>query len=220
MKLFCTNYTLDSVTVNPLTLETPLGNVVFKAKINEVYFDSNLLSTVKSRESNNLVGSWKSSNCEIDCLLANFNPVLPSSMKIDKCFAFIWRIKALENLEINLQCLLESCLIGSPESGEHLIAQTFENNSINLSIGTEDEEKLELRSKNNDWIPHRLLSSINSSKLCYLDQGIEARFSLLKEEKIQVQFIVAWVLKTNNDLSTWYAVEQSGRSILNQAGFY
>jgi|GEM_PF-4058594 len=75
-------------------------------------------------------------------------------------------------------------------------------------------------SENNDWVPHRFLSSINSSNLCYLDQGIEVRFSLLKGEKIQVQFTVAWVLKTNKDLSTWYAVEQPATAILHQAGFF
>ena len=220
MTLFCTNHILDSVIYNPLKLETPLGNLSFKFKVNEVYFNHNELSAVKARGSNNYVSSWKSNNCEIDCLRANFNPVLPFNMKVDQCFAFIWRIKAFKNLEINLQCLLETCLIGSPDSGEHLIAQSFENNSINLVIGTEDEEKLQIRSENNDWIPHRFGSILDSNSICYLDQGVEVHFHLLKEEKIQIQFIVAWVLNTNHDLSTWYAVEQPTIKILNQVGFY
>lgn len=219
MNLFCTHHILNSVKENPLKLETPLGNIVCEAKINDSHFSSNLLSTLKSRESDDFLSSWKSNHCEIDCLRVNFNPTLPSNMKVDKCFAFIWRIKALENLDISLQCLLETYLIGSPDSGEDLIAQSFESNSINLSMGTEDEEKLELRAKNNDWVPHRLQSNINSDNICYLDQGIEVHFSLLKGEKLQVQFVVAWALKANNE-STWYAVEQSAIEILNQAGFY
>lgn len=220
MKLFYTHYPLDLIKRDILKLSTPLGNVMFKAKINNFCLDSHLLSVFKLKKYPNLIGTWKSNNCEMNCLLATFNPVLPSDMKIDKCFAFIWRIKALESLEVNLQCLLENHLIGSPESGEYLIAQTFESDLINLSIGTEDEEKLEFRSKNNNWIPYRLSSLINSNNICYLDQGLELNFSLLKDEKIQIQFIVAWGLKRNHDLSTWYAVEQSTEGILNQAGFY
>jgi hypothetical protein len=71
-------------------------------------------------------------------------------MGVDKCFELIWRIKALENLDISLQWPLDTVVIGPPEPGEYLIAQTFEDNSISLSIGSEDEEKLELRAKNND----------------------------------------------------------------------
>ncbi|WP_068467419.1 hypothetical protein [Candidatus Protochlamydia phocaeensis] len=119
-----------------------------------------------------------------------------------------------------MQCVLETSLIGFPDSGEHLISQSFEHNSINLSIGTEDEEKIELRAKNNDWVPLRLQTTIMPDNIRYLDQGLETCFSLIKGEKIQIQFIVAWVLKTNNDLSTWYAVEQPNIEILKQAGFY
>ena len=218
MSLFGTNHILNSVVENPLKLETPLGDIVFKIKINEDYCNS--LETVKSNELDCYLSSWKSKNCEIECLRTKFNPILPPDMKVDKCFAYIWRIQALENLNISLQGILETSLIGSPDSGEHLISQSFEHNSINLSIGTEDEEKIELRAKNNDWVPHRLQPTIMSDNIRYLDQGLEARFSLMKGEKIQIQFITAWVLKTNNDLSTWYAVEQSNIEILNQAGFY
>ncbi len=220
MIFFGTNHMLNSVMENPLKLETPLGNIVFKATINEAHFNSNSLEIVKCNVLDCYLSSLRSNNCEVECLRTKFNPVLPPDMKVDECFAFIWRIQALENLNISLQCLLETSLIGSPDSGEHLIAQSFEHNSINLSIGTEDEEKIELRAKNNDWVPHRFQTTIISDNIRYLDQGLEVHFSLLKGEKIQIQFIAAWVLKTNNDLSTWYAVEQSTIEILNQVGFY
>ena len=127
--------------------------------------------------------------------------------------------QVLENLNVNLQCLLDTVLVGSPDPGEYLIAQTFENHSINLSIGTEDEDKLVLRANNNDWIPRRFHSTINTDNFCYLDQGLEVNFSLLQEEKIQIQFVIAWVLNKNNAVFTWYAVEQSAIEILNQVGF-
>ena len=219
MSLFCTKRILHSVQENRLRLETPLGSMEFKVKINGLLTEFNFLSNIKSIESDSFLSSWESSGCEIDCLQANFIPVLPSNMKVENCFAFIWRIKALDTLNISLSCLLDTFILGSPETGEYLIAQTFEDNSINLSIGTEDEEKLELRAKHNDWVPHRFQSTINSDNICYLDQGIEVNFALLKEEKIQIQFIVAWGSKKNNKLSTWYAVEQSAIEILQRVGF-
>jgi hypothetical protein len=45
------------------------------------------------------------------------------------------------------------------------------------------------------------------------------KFLLTKEEKIQIQFFIAWDLKNDTELSTWYVVEQSAIEILNQAGF-
>jgi len=219
MSLFYTNQILHSVTENPLKLETPLGQIKFKIIINELPLNFNFLSNVQSTNSHNFLFSTKSKDFEIDCLRVQFIPVLPSHMNVDKCFAFIWRIKALENLNVNLQCLLDTVLVGSPDPGEYLIAQTFENHSINLSIGTEDEDKLVLRANNNDWIPRRFHSTINTDNFCYLDQGLEVNFSLLQEEKIQIQFVIAWVLNKNNAVFTWYAVEQSAIEILNQVGF-
>ncbi len=78
MKLFGTNHILNSVVENPLKLETPLGDIVFKVKINEDYF--NFLETVKSNGFDCYLSSWKSKNCEIDCLRTKFNPILPPDM--------------------------------------------------------------------------------------------------------------------------------------------
>ena len=73
--------------------------------------------------------------------------------------------------------LLESHLKGSPESGEYLISQSFEADSTKLFMGTEDEEKLELRSIVNDWVPHRLQDQLTADNIRYLDQGFEVKLS-------------------------------------------
>lgn len=44
-------------------------------------------------------------------------------------------------------------------------------------------------------------------------------FSLIKGEKIQIHFVIAWNSKKNNKISNWYAVEQSAKEILRQVGF-
>lgn len=109
MNLFYKNKKSYSIE-DPFNLHTPLGHVIFKAKIDHNDID---------------LSFTESSKYKIECLKTSFKPVLPSGMKTDECYAFIWRIKALENFDIKIRCLLESSLIGSPEPGEHLIAQTF-----------------------------------------------------------------------------------------------
>lgn len=87
-------------------------------------------------------------------------------------------------------------------------------------MGTEDEEKLEIRSISNDWVPRRLLSSISEKNFCYLDQGIEVHLPLLKDDTVQIQFIIAWASKTQINSSLWFAVDQSAKDILKQIDFY
>lgn len=218
MSLFRKNQRLLLVKENVLKLDTPLGDVKFELKINHSFIDLNTFSTFNFVESETFLSSKINQSNEINCLRAKFIPTLPPDIKVDNCFAFIWRIKALDRLDVNLSCFLDSSVRGSPEPGESLIAQTFEDNAIHLSIGTEDEEKLQLRAQNNEWVPTRFQSIINPDNICYLDHGIEVNFSLLKEEKIQIHFIVAWNSKNEHASSIWYAVDQSAADILHQLG--
>jgi hypothetical protein len=220
MSLFSTDQTLHLINKEPLTLKTPLGDLFFKIKINDSFIKIESCSNIKSIQSNNVLMSWNIESCDIECLRINFDPNLPPHMKTDKCFAFIWRIKAIRNLEVSLNCLLKTSLSASPETGEYLIAQSFEDKSIKLCIGTEDEEGLRQRAKNKNWMPYRLVTEINADNICYLDKGLEVHFSLLQEEKIQIQFITAWCPIGNKEISAWYAVDQSSIEILKQSGFY
>ena len=140
---------------------------------------------------------------------------------MDDCICGIWRIKALKEINCSFNCYLQTEANidskGWPESGEGLIAQSFENDQIKLTIGTEDEEYLERRAKSQDWLPHRFKSEMKANLIEYLYNGIKVTVpKLFQNEQAQLHFIAAWSFKKDSDASTWYAVDQSPRNILKQ----
>lgn len=139
---------------NPLTLETPLGRIRFNCAFNE-----KSLSTVRPQAKvvlnhHSTLLSWTLRECDIEFLCLNFPPKLPSGMHVDTCFAGVWRIKTLDQrIAFKFSVCLESPLKPDPESGEHLIAQSFEDPATKLTIGTEDEDALMARASQKNWLP-------------------------------------------------------------------
>lgn len=218
MNLFTLNrQVLPTCNINPLTVETPLGHVQFNCS-----FTTQLLSNVQPQTTllltpDSVLSSWVFEECNIEFLRLSFPPKLPLGMHVDYCFAGIWKIKLLTNrMAFKLSCFLDSHTEPSPEPGERLLAQTFENSSVKLTIGTEDEEALIARAAGKNWLPLHFKNSLNPDNVCYRNQGLEI---VLPESKchdlIQINFIVAWASKTFDPLSTWYAVDQSPEYILS-----
>lgn len=218
MSLFFTEQPLGPTHNNPLQLETPLGNIVLDIRINHSLVGQQHLSGVQSTASGDLLSRWKMDDCMIELVGANFDPILPSGMTVDGCFAWVWRIWVLEDLNLNLSCSLDTTLEASPEPGEDLVVQSFENTLTKLSIGTEDEDALTFRAKNHDWV-RGFESRITPDHIDYIDHGITVRFHLLAGNQLQIQFVIAWSSREDRGISTWYAAEQSSEVILNQAGF-
>lgn len=203
--------------INLLLLESPLGQVRFNCS-----FLGKSLCIIKPQStilinSKAILSSWSFKECHIEFLYLDFPPKLPSNMHVDKCVGGVWRIKTMSNeIAFKLDSHLESSLKGSPESGEYLLAQSFEDSSIRLTIGTEDNEALIARSIVKDWLPSFYKDVLKPSNVCYEKQGL--RIVLPESDSgdlIQVHFIVAWTSKGNDPLSTWYAVDQSPEYILN-----
>lgn len=219
MRLFVTNQQLHSMNINPLQLRTPLGEIIFKCIVSDLALKVDSSAKVMAKSSHHFLVSWINENYLIDFLRAEFDPVLPSNMKVNDCFAGIWRIKALKKINVNLNAILMTSLNGSPETGEYLMTQFFEDEFTKLSIGTEDEERLEHRAKSQDWLPPRFEQEITADNIRFLENGICVDLALLKDEQLQIKFVVAWSSKSDKELSTWYAVDQSTAYILKQSDF-
>lgn len=102
------------------------------------------------------LSSWLLQECYIEFLQVNFKPKLPLGMHVDQCIASIWRVKAVKNyVTFKFNCSLDASLEPSPESGERLLAQSFEDQITKLTIGTEDEEALIARSSINQTSSNR-----------------------------------------------------------------
>ncbi len=220
MNLFTINHQLYPTNLKPLKFQTPLGNLFFNCQV----FDESLLTTqptkIESFKSENIISSWISDDYIVEFIRLNFAPKLPLGMKIDDCIFAAWRIKSLRKMiECNFTCSLDSDLESFPESGEGLIAQSFENEYYKLSIGTEDEEYLQRRAESQYWLPNHFKAKLNADQINYLHNGIEITLpKLLQSEKLQIHFIASWSSKKNPEISTWYAVDQSPEEIAEKAG--
>lgn len=137
-------------------------------------------------------------------------------MNVDKCIAGVWRINTISNkLNFKFQCCLETNLEGSPESGEGFIAQSFENDSIRITMGTEDEEGFE-KHVGSKWLPKHFKNQFYPNLFEYLKNGISVTLpSLFKNDFVEVHFLVAW--SSSKDIATWYAVDQPIKEILQKA---
>lgn len=209
---------LSKCNINPLMAETPLGRIRFNCSFNEKSL-SNFTpqATFLLDRNSTFLFSWKFEECIIEFLCLNFSPKLPSSMHVDSCFARMWRIKTLDKqIAFNFSGSLESQIKPYNESGECLLAQSFEDSAIKLTIGTEDEDSLMARASKKDWLPLHFKDSLKLDNVRYEKQGLGI---FLPEsglnDLIQVHFIVAWTSKIFDPISTWYAVDQSPKYILS-----
>lgn len=203
--------------IKPLTVETPLGHIRFNCSFNEKSLSNVRPQATFLPKHNSTLFSWAFEECNIEFLCLYFSPKLPLGMHVDNCFAGVWRIKTLnKRIFFNLSGVLESQITPNPESGEFLLAQSFEDPAIKLTIGTEDEEALVVRASEKNWLPYHFRDSLKPDNVRYDNQGL--KIVLPESERhdlIQVHFIVAWTSKRFDPLSTWYAVDQSPEYILN-----
>lgn len=220
MNLFNPTQTLTKGHNSDLHLSTPLGVLQFEFSFNEKRISSIQPSQIFLNQTTALA-RWNLDECLVEFVKIQFTPKLPVGMNVDKCFAGIWRIKSLSKiLNPVFRTYLVSDHEGSPESGEGLISQLFENNLVNLSIGTEDEEYLTQRAEINQWMPERLKDSLKVEAVDLIPGGIQTIIpSLETEERIQVHSIVAWSQKSTKESSTLFAVDQSTDFILASKGF-
>lgn len=220
MNLFISHELLHPIDFDILKFQTPLG---------ELFFDCELVNTsimnvtpikIEGINSSPIIASWSFDSCYIEFLRSAFIPKLLKGMQVDQCFCGIWRVKAFKEMNFNFKCYLNkknNSLQGSPEPGQGLIAQSFEDNGIKLTIGTENEEEIQNRAKINNWLPTHFQSEIESDHIQYLLNGLKVTLPpLMKTEQAQIHFTVAWNSLRNPEVSTWYAVDQSIQTILKQ----
>jgi len=220
MNLFTIKQPVSITVADNLLVETPLGNLVF-----ELFFTggSTLLNKPKESKfisSKAVLFSWEFKECLVEFLQVNFVPNIPFGMNVDRCIGGIWRVKSLsEKTSFKFCCRLKSQIKPFPEPGEGLITQSFESDMIKLTIGTEDEELLQSRAIKNNNFPSHFQNKINPDTIEYLVDGIQITLPECQcDDLIQTHFIIAWSSKSNDDISTWYAVDQPVNEILQQAG--
>lgn len=201
---------------------TPLGKIAL-----EIFIDQTSISNVpmvSEISKNSTQYFWDLEHFHLEILKVECIPKLPLGMHVDKCIAFLCKFKnKAKKMSLKFRCCLflnEENLTGEPESGEGLIAQSWEDDNFRLSIGTEDEEYLLSRAKYSNGLPSRFAAEnlLVPELIKYLEDGIEVELpSFQLNEEGQVQFVISWVKKNQYSLSTWFAVDLSPDEILAAA---
>ncbi|MCH9654761.1 MAG: hypothetical protein K0U86_13025 [Planctomycetes bacterium] len=140
-------------------------------------------------------------------------PALPPGMSVQGCLGILLRVHCHETVEdLIFECRLQERKYSdhSFESGEHLIAHSWENEHSILMIGTEDEECLNARLPAQQQVyPDAVTSSVKgvSISLPELTKGSESSF----------HFITAWNnLPTPEEIACWFAVDYKHAELVRQ----
>lgn len=201
-----------------LEIGTPLGTVCLDVHVNTESI-SDKSNTTNLLSNGRKIISWYADQFQAELLICKPTIDLPLHLKIDDCWAAVWRLKALHDIDSSISFLCSwkepfAWTEAGPNSGEHLDAQTFSGNGKNITIGTEDGAMLSARASFNNGVPRRLEKELDDLGLVeYFGEGISVPIpNLLTDEMIQVHFLVAW---SSDELATWFAVDQKSDQILS-----
>jgi hypothetical protein len=156
-----------------------------------------------------------------------------ADMSVESSNGWIWKITKINDVKEQLRIELKlndaaAGTTGSVQSGEFLDALTFENETQQLSLGTEDNEVMQIRARENDWMPARLEKALKlwepgtPAFTNYTETGFESFIpELLENERIYLHFLAAGNSRKKStdypdedDGSTWYAVDQPKKNLL------
>jgi len=221
-KLFKLPFEHTQESLPPKAVDSPTGPVVLEAKLNSRDLckePANIIGTILNTAQ---IFIWDKKDYQLEVLRVMHKPSLPEGMEVDCCITFLCRFKNLSpQLSTEFACRLkfeEEILDGEPESGEGLIAQSWQSAHTRLTIGTEDEEYLLARANRKNSLPQRFAkeSLLSSDSIDYLSDGIKLTLPpFLKSEEGQIQFVIAWSsLHKPDDVSTWFAVDIDPDEIL------
>jgi hypothetical protein len=172
------------------------------------------------------IGRWETPVFDLELLVGNFNASVPEGYPEAEAWTMIWRLHSKAIIkDLSFVALFEpnthiGMLERDPNSGEGLEAMSWNTDSIEQSLGTEDADFLFRRAQSHDWMPNRLASvwaSIlegESSEFAieYLSNGLRIAIPpLFAGDKIQIHFNVAWapIIKIGKEdsITSWLVVD-------------
>lgn len=211
------NYDISENIEGVNLIQTPLGFVDFEFTSNGFTTSSNRPKEVVKTVNVELLLGWENENFRLELMKFKLFPSIPTNMSIDECYVFVSRIFAKNDL---LSSSLFSCkwkegykwTNHGPNSGEFIDAQTWDDNKVFVTIGTENENILSTRAYKNEKMPSRLLEFIDEKLVEYWISGLTIQIpNLMKGELCQLHFVISW---GKDETATWYAVDIKSNEIL------
>lgn len=204
-----------------LEVVTPLGNIRLALDAGA----SNLLDethTCQQLQNGGYIYTWKYEQLIIEIIMSNPIIPLPIHMTVDGSCGLLIRVMNLSD-DLSLRCTAywkeHQWITGGSSTGQYLECSTWENDHHYVSLGTEDAEALQDRMNNNKLMP---ISIQDEKELTFSDMNrIGIYLPSIKSHKIcQFHFYIAWKRYTDDeDVDTWYAVDQQAELILEYEGY-
>lgn len=132
-----------------------------------------------------------------------------------------------EKEQLKIKCALKHTskdVEFSPASGAYLDAIEGYNQEWQLHIGTEDEDMILSRARQNDWFPKRLegkLTNFYRTFTTYLKEnnGLQTSIPILENnEKIHIQYLSAIDDRNDENINCWNAVDENKSVLENWIG--
>ncbi|MFD4707397.1 hypothetical protein ACFWM3_21460 [Gottfriedia sp. NPDC058432] len=228
MKLFQSKNTYAQANICYKEILTPLGLVLLELNIDDKRYNNlTEISECFTLYNGGTLLCYNHQHFIAELVICEPDYKIPNHMKVEKVNAGIWRIKPLVK---SLKCKFDTKLIpinfketvcGS-NSGENLDAITFEYKEFNMTIGTQDGNKLLNRFHEKDMMANkfnRLEQEFPDNIIQYNKDytGLSVPLTSLEiNEVTQIHFVIAWNYALDEfDCSTWFAVDLSSEEILS-----
>ncbi len=141
---------------------------------------------------------------DLEFRVVEFQPILPPGMSVRRVRAVLLRITSDHGLRsLDYRCRFETDIVGGPESGEYLDAQSWEGEHDIVVIGTEDGEMLSAR------MPCITVLDDPMALVQYQGNGLDVP---LKDIPAGFAITLHFVIAENSnpepvECSAWYAVD-------------
>lgn len=224
MKLFTSG--CDFIETEPIEsiIDTPLGQVTTYITYRGNILDDGMAESTLLLESGARITTFYTQDFEAELLTCRPDHIKIPDQQVLDCWSFLWRFKALKIIHEPIFIATWKVNYLWKESGynggEHLEAWTFSDNEYLVSIGTQDDEILEARAIENDYIPKKFIEMINNpyTIVSGFNEGIEVPMPDLEPNDIcQIQFNIAWNTEFKDEVATWYAVHCFPYDVLENA---
>lgn len=208
-------------------LPTPLGTIALSFRSGDAFVGSPP-DEAWSVGPDAGVLAWNRAEFRAELLLGPATARLPAGMTVSGCRVGVWRVRAKTNLpDCEFPALWtpgRSPASGGPESGQGLVAQTWSDGALNVSLGTSDAEWL-ARCEPGWEMPESWAELVGAGDPTdvviedYRDNGLSIRLpGLAAGEGGQVHFVTAWAPTEPDDHSTWFAVDLTPRQAVEALG--
>jgi hypothetical protein len=204
-------------TPEPPALNTPLGSFRLRADLTP---QARATDAARLRAGDVDLFIWDDPLARVE--LRVFTPAieLPDGLTVSGVRAAVWRVRARQPLDaIHLSCELDGDIPPdpAPESGQGLESVAWDVDTVHLSLGTPDAEALKYYADDGFPFPEswRATWGAAGSVVEYRRRGLCVKLpSLRPDELAQTHFVVAWAPAKPPSDATWFAVDQSPRTLL------